>query len=139
MAGKKKKGTKKKKSGGGGKKKKGRKRSTPKKHLGATLGTAYTGYKVATEISPIYSMETYKALVQSVLDGKFDRTKAIIEFSWDTTKKNATPLIAGLAVSYGEDVPVVGELYKDIVKKPMDRLLGKLERKLTKKKARWKW
>ena len=140
MAAKKKKGSKKKGTKRRRPTKKRVVRHAPKKHLAANAGLAVTVYKVATDaegtmISPVQalfypydSMQTRVAAVVRKVASNLMETK------------NTGPALIGLTMSYGEDLPLVGGLYKDIIKKPADRLLSKVEKGLTgKKRGRWKW
>ena len=120
-------------------KKKTTRRSKPKTPIGASVGTGVTVYRIATKRTPLSWA--------SPIDQLFaDRTlMENIKFAFEAAVQNAKatenigPLLVGLGVSYGEDVPVVGPLYKGMIKRPADRLLGKLERALTKKKPKLKW
>ena len=118
-------------------------RHAPKKHLAANLGLAASAYKVATDrtgdlnygISPV-------AAVFYPYDSLETKVKAIVNKTLENVKQteNVLPGMIGVLVSYGGDVPLVGPLYKDVVKKPADRFLGKVEKALTgKKRAHWKW
>ena len=112
------------------KKGKGGGRARPKQHLGATLGGAKTAYDVAMAGTLDDVINTIKS--PSIAGAKVTAVRAVANL-----KANATPAVFGAVISFGEDVPLVGPLYNDVVKKPLNKFLGKMEKKLTHRKRRW--
>ena len=138
-----------KKKGKGKKKKGGAKRRRPaakkkrvtrkqKLHIGAGVGTAKSGYDFFTAdlngqsvgyrlLASVTDPAQRAALLSALTSGQ------ITSIAW----REGKPMLFGVALSYGEDAPVVGPMYKDLVQRPLNKLIGKVERKLTKRKRRW--
>lgn len=142
--GKGKKGKKGKKKGGSKKGKKTFRRVVQKKSLAAMLGGAVTAYKAETYTPPGFSknilgvqVQGAKTLLRGDVTSPYVR-EAVVE-TGKAVMANSGPALVGAAISYGEDVPLVGGLYKDLIKRPLDRMFGKLQRRLTKRKARYKF
>ena len=143
MAKKKGKGKKKGKKKGGYKrkasKKKGGSRPAQKKHLGAMLGTAKSVYDMETNPAGPYSSDLYlvqKNAVVTAVKGDFSLVVPAAKATLDGALSHGGPAVIGMAVSYGEDIPLIGDVVKEI-KRPLNRFIGKMERKLTKRKRRW--
>ena len=134
----KKKGTKRRRST----KKKVRVRRKPKQHLAATLGGAKTIYDTETEMTgwgvPVYKLQLDAA--KSIITGNFNDPMVMVAIKQTGIRayQNSAPALIGALVSFGEDLPVVGGLARD-VKRPVNRLMGKVEKRLTgKKRGRWR-
>lgn len=111
-----------------------RKAKTP---IAATVGGLISAYNIELQPpTPGYVTPVYEVQINAIKT--MDPTKIVdaAKYTWVAVKDKSGPALVGLALSYGGDLPVVGPLYKGLVKTPVDRLIGKLERKLTGKKPR---
>ena len=129
MAGKKKRKSSKKRKGSK------RRRAAPKKkrvvrkqklHIGAGVGTAKSGYDFFT--ADLYGATVGHRLLASVTDPA-QRTAILSALKSGTLAsiawREGKPMLLGVAVSYGEDAPVVGPMSNDLVKRPLNKLIGK--------------
>ncbi len=123
------------------KSKKYRVKAKPKKHLGVLLGGAATGYKTESAVDPWGStvLAAQKNAAKAILKGDLANPwiKHAAELTVARAKENAGPALIGAAASFGEDIPVVGGMVRD-VKRPLNRMMGKVETALTGKKPKWR-
>jgi hypothetical protein len=129
----KKKGTKRRRST-----KKVKRRTVKKKAAGAMLGVGISTYKVATDkegtgISPVeavfYPYDSTKTKVEAIV-------RKVVSNVMET--KNSGPALIGIGLSFGKDLPLIGQPYNEFLYKPMNRMFGKLQTALTGKKARYR-
>ena len=143
MAGKKKRKSSKKRKGTKRRKSTKKKRVVrqPKKHLGAMLGTAKSVYDMETNPAGPYSSDlivVQKDALVYALKGDFGMVVPAAKATLDGALQHGGPAVIGLAISYGEDAPIVGDFVREI-KRPLNRFIGKMEKRLLKrKKARWR-
>jgi hypothetical protein len=132
----KKKGTKRRRST-----KKVKRRVVKKKNLAAPIGGAMTIMK--TEMAPdawgSTVLNAQKNAIIGLLKGDFDNPwiKHAARLTYVELLKNSGPALVGTAISFGEDIPLIGGLVRE-VKRPANRLLGKAQKMLTGRKPRFK-
>ena len=132
----KKKGTKRRRST-----KKVKRRVVKKKNLAAPVGLAITAAKAETSTVSWGGTlaNAQKNAIHSIFEPalapwrKYAIDETIIKY-----KKEGAPALVGITLSFGEDIPLIGGLVRE-VKRPANRLLGKVQKVLTgSKKARFK-
>ena len=132
----KKKGTKRRRST-----KKVKRRVVKKKNLAAPIGGAMTIAK--TEMAPdawgSTVLNAQKNAVIAVMKGDFSNPWIVhsVKVTYAQLLANSGPALVGTAISFGEDIPLVGGLVRE-VKRPANRLLGKAQKVLTGRKPRFK-
>lgn len=121
------------------KSKKGGRRSVKTQNLGVTVGGAKTAYDILNTPTGYYATNIGTAYVKAVLEGNTRVLKGLMVETVTAARQNALPALAGAAASYGEDIPFVGDLYKDGVKKPINRFLVKFQKRVLKvKRPKWR-
>jgi len=99
-----------------------KKRSVSRKHktpLAATLGGVKTAYDVGMD-------GTFTDLKSTAMKPSLTTGKITVQNAWTRVQTKGGPLMLGLAVSYGDKVPLVGKLYKKLIKNDVDRLVRQI-------------